>query len=64
MADLNKFQRSKERITEVLKYLTATTGTDHQTNPYVYTLQQSIVLIDNKIEELIASEPSGNQFTD
>jgi len=51
MADLNKFQRSKERITEILHYLMMN-GTEHQSNPYVHTLQQSIRLIDAKIEEL------------
>jgi len=52
MADLNKFQRSKERITEILNYLMMNGGNDHQTNPYVNTLQQSIQIIDDKIEEL------------
>ena len=52
MADLNKFHRSKERITEVLNYLTMSGEDDHQSNPYLNTLQQSIQIIDDKIEEL------------
>ena len=53
MADLNKFQRSKERITEVLNYLMMSGDEDHHaTNPFVSTLQQSIQIIDSKMEEL------------
>ena len=52
MADLNKFQRSKERITEVLNYLMMSGDEDHATNPFVSTLQQSIQIIDSKMEEL------------
>jgi len=52
MADLNKFQRSKERITEILNYLMMSGNSDHQTNPYVNTLQQAIEIIDSKMEEL------------
>ena len=50
MADLTKFQRSKERINEILKYLML--SDDHQTNQFKLTLQQSIQIIDSKIEEL------------
>jgi hypothetical protein len=59
MADLNKFQRSKEKITEVLNYLVMT-GSDHITNPYFNTLEQSIQIIDSKIEELKKSQTEGN----
>ncbi|MDB4920188.1 hypothetical protein [Mucilaginibacter sp.] len=52
MADLNKFHRSKERITEVLNYLTMSGDDDHPSNLYLNTLQQSIQIIDDKIEEL------------
>jgi hypothetical protein len=52
MADLNKFHRSKEKITEVLNYLTTSGNDDHQSNLYLNTLQQSIQIIDDKIEEL------------
>ncbi|HVW97440.1 MAG TPA: hypothetical protein VHA56_15815 [Mucilaginibacter sp.] len=52
MADLNKFQRSKERIAQILDYLTASGNADQHTNPYINTLRQSIQLIDTKIAEL------------
>lgn len=60
MADLNKFQRSKERITEILKHLTMT-GKDHQANPYFHKLKQSAQLIDAKIEQLNKQEPDKKQ---
>jgi hypothetical protein len=59
MADLNKFQRSKERITEILNYLTMTDN-DHQANPYFNKLKQSAQLIDAKIEQLSKQEPAKN----
>lgn len=52
MADLNKFHRSKERITEILNYLMLSDSDDHKTNRFVNTLEQSIQIIDSKIEEL------------
>ena len=52
MADLNKFHRSKERITEILNYLMLSDGDDYKTNPFINTLEQSIQIIDSKIEEL------------
>jgi hypothetical protein len=52
MADLNKFQRSKERITEILNYLMMSGDEDHTANPFVSRLQQSIQIIDSKMEEL------------
>jgi hypothetical protein len=58
MADLNKFQRSKERMIEILNYLMMTGKTDQQENTYVLTLEQSIQIIDSKIEELKQSETS------
>ncbi|MDO3644245.1 MAG: hypothetical protein ACTHMI_21695 [Mucilaginibacter sp.] len=56
MADLNKFQRSKERMVEILNYLTKTGKNDQQDDTYVLTLEQSIQIIDSKIEELRQSE--------
>lgn len=55
MADLNKFQRSKERITEILNHITVT-GNDHHANPYFHKLKQSVQLIDAKIEQLNQQE--------
>jgi len=60
MADLNKFQRSKERMVEILNYLMMTGKNDQQKNTYVLTLEQSIQIIDGKIEELKQSEATGN----
>ena len=58
MADLNKFQRSKERMIEILNYLMMTGKADQQENTYVLTLEQSIQIIDSKIKELKQSETS------
>lgn len=58
MAELNKFQRSKERMVEILNYL-MTGKNDQQKNTYVLTLEQSIQIIDGKIEELKQSEATG-----
>ena len=56
MADLNKFQRSKERMTEILNYLMTNGKDDHHEKTYALTLEQSIQIIDNKIEQLKKSE--------
>jgi uncharacterized protein YaaR (DUF327 family) len=56
MADLNKFQRSKERINEILNYLMNTGNSDHVNSQYVRTLQQSIRVIDEKMEEFKNSQ--------
>lgn len=56
MADLNKFQRSKERMVEILNYLMMNGKNDHHNNTYVLTLEQSIEIIDGKIEELKQTE--------
>ncbi|HEY8930215.1 MAG TPA: hypothetical protein VIM55_13535 [Mucilaginibacter sp.] len=61
MADLNKFQRSKERINEILNYLMMS-GAEHQSNPYVHTLQQSIRVIDAKIEALQKEERGKKKY--
>lgn len=60
MADLNKFQRSKERMTEILNYLMMNGKNDHHEKSYVLTLEQSIQIIDSKIEELKKSEAVEN----
>jgi len=61
MADLNKFQRSKERINEILNYLMMS-GAEHQSSPYVLTLQQSIRVIDAKIEALQNEERGKKKY--
>lgn len=50
MADLNKFQRSKDRIAEVLNYLMSK-EIDLKTNLIINTLQKSIQIIDDKIDQ-------------
>ncbi len=50
MADLNKFQRSKDRIAEVLNYLMSK-EIDSKTNLIINTLQKSIQIIDDKIDQ-------------
>jgi hypothetical protein len=59
MADLNKFQRSKERMVEILNYLIAAGKNNQHNHTYVLTLEQSIQIIDSKIEELKQSETTG-----
>jgi len=59
MADLNKFQRSKERMVEILNYLMMSGKNDQQNHTYLLTLEQSIQIIDGKIEELKQSETTG-----
>lgn len=61
MADLNKFQRSKERINEILNYLMMS-GPEHQSSPYVLMLQQSIRVIDAKIEALNTEQQHGKKY--
>jgi len=60
MADLNKFQRSKERMIEILNYLMMNGKNDQQKNTYALTLEQSIQIIDGKIEELKQTEAAAN----
>jgi len=51
MADLNKFQRSKDRITEILNYLMNKTADDEKTDLFITDLQKSLQIIDHKMEE-------------
>jgi len=60
MADLNKFQRSKERIAEVLNYLTFATTNDEKTNSFITDLEKSLVIIDSKMEEFEKKQPVNN----
>ena len=59
MADLNKFQRSKERIAELLNYLTASSK-DEKVNSFINDLEKSIKIIDNKMEEFEKKELFSN----
>ncbi len=51
MADLNKFIRSKERITELLGQLNKRPAKDKETDSYINELQKSIRILDEKMEE-------------
>jgi len=51
MADLNKFHRSKERITELLSQLNQRHTKDEEIETYIADLQKSINIIDHKMQE-------------
>lgn len=51
MADLNKIQRSKDLIAELLNYLVNTPQHDEKTTSFINELQLSMQLIDNKMEK-------------
>jgi len=51
MAELNQFQRSKDRLTEILYFLRDKNGADEQTNSYIMIIENAIRTIDHKIQE-------------
>ena len=51
MAELNKFQRSKDRIKEILNHLVNNSSDDEATNSFIDNLKQSIEILDNKMDE-------------
>jgi hypothetical protein len=53
MADINKFQRSKESIAEVLRHLMHVDVKDEGTDLYIIDLQRSIQILDHKMEALV-----------
>jgi hypothetical protein len=55
MTELNQFQRSKDRLTEMLYCLMKTT-LDTQNDSYIRTIQMSIQTLDAKIEEFIGRD--------
>jgi hypothetical protein len=55
MTELNQFQRSKDRLTEMLYYLMKTT-LDTQNDSYIRTIQMSIQTLDVKIEEFMCRD--------
>ena len=63
MADLNKFQRSKDRIAEILNYLMNTSDGGHLKNQYIRTLQQSMSVIDEKMKEFNNTKISESRKT-
>jgi hypothetical protein len=60
MADLNQFQRSKDRLLEVLYHLTREDVMDSQTMSYIKVLEASINTLDLKIEEFKARQTPGS----
>ena len=50
MADLNQFQRSKDRINEILHYLMHKSG-DPETAFYIQSLEKALKTIELKMEE-------------
>jgi hypothetical protein len=60
MADLNKFHRSKERIAELLNYLTFNNPKDEKVSSFINDLEKSIQIIDNKMEEFEKKELFSN----
>ena len=51
MAELNQFQRSKDRLTEILYFLRDKNDADEQTNSYIMIIENAINTIDRKIQE-------------
>jgi len=60
MADINKYYRSKERIAEVLNYLSCTATPNEKNNVFISELQKSIKIIEIKIEEFEKKELVNN----
>ncbi len=53
MADLNKVYRSKQRLIEILHHLTGKDAKDEATNKAIDDLQNSIRILDDKLEEFM-----------
>jgi len=51
MSDLNQFQRSKDRLTEILSQLTHKNVTDPHTVSYIKVIETSISQLERKMEE-------------
>ena len=51
MAELNQFQRSKDRLTEILYFLMSKNDADEQTSSYIMIIENAIKTIDRKIQE-------------
>ena len=52
MADLNQFQRSKDRLAEIHYFLLTKQNPDEQTHSYIKTIELSIKTLELKIEQL------------
>jgi len=60
MADLNKIERSKERLTEVLNHLLCRPANDERTTRFINELKNAIQIIDRKIEDFNSNKLIGN----
>jgi hypothetical protein len=60
MADLNKFIRSKDRLTEIHNYLMNKRAKDEETTSFINQVAESIKVIDNKLEEFKRNELTNN----
>ncbi len=60
MADLNKFLRSKDRITEILTYLMSSRTEDENTHSFISNLENSLKIIDEKLDEFKNKELINN----
>lgn len=58
MADINKIQRSKDMLTDILNYLVNASHSDEETHLFINNLKVSLQIIDNKMDEF----KSGQQF--
>ena len=59
MADFNNLQRSKERIAELLSHLNQRQTADEKVDMHIRNLQNSIKIIDDKMEEFQKNNDSG-----
>jgi hypothetical protein len=60
MADINKIQRSKDMLTDILDYLLNAAHNDEQTHAFINNLKFSIQIIDNKMDEFKSKQPFEN----
>ena len=60
MADLHKFHRSRDRMTELLNYLLSNSTADEKNNTFINDLKKAIDIIDDKIEKFNTKELVNN----
>jgi hypothetical protein len=63
MADLIQFQRSRDRLMEILHQVIHKNIMNTQTAAYIKTLEMSIKTLDQKIEEFKCNPPTGNTYS-
>jgi hypothetical protein len=55
MADLNQFQRSKDRLAEIHCFLMTKQNPDEQTHSYIRTIEMSIKTLDLLVRKSVKS---------